>query len=77
MLPIIFTIELPAKMPWASFPLVHGGGHTTITVDVVSQDNAPLGTITMAHTRDEGFVGCLTSLTQLGTNLEQALVRSN
>ena len=29
MLPAIFTIKLPAKTPWALFPLVHGGDHTT------------------------------------------------
>jgi hypothetical protein len=38
---------------------------------------APLGTITMVHARVEGFVGCLTTITQLGTNLEQAPMRSN
>jgi hypothetical protein len=45
-----------------------------MVVDVVSQDDAPLGIITMARVRDEGFVGCLTSLTQLGTILEKALM---
>jgi hypothetical protein len=34
----------------------------------------PLDTVTMTRTRAEVFVGCLTSLTQLGTNLEQALM---
>jgi hypothetical protein len=76
-LPTVFTIELLAKMPWASFPSVHGGSRTTIAVDVVLQDDAPLSTITTVHTIAEGFVGFLTSLTQLGTNLEQALMRSN
>ena len=28
-LPAIFTIKLPAKPPWALFPSVHGGSHTT------------------------------------------------
>jgi hypothetical protein len=37
----------------------------------------PLGTNTMVCARAEGFMGCLNSLTQLGTNLEQALMRSN
>ena len=41
MLPTIFTIKLPAKMPWALFPLVHGGGHTTNAVSVISQDYKP------------------------------------
>jgi hypothetical protein len=57
MLPAVFTIELPAEMPWASFLLVHGGGHTTNIVDAVSQDDAPLGTITTARTRAEGSCG--------------------
>jgi hypothetical protein len=76
-LPIVFTIELPAKMSWDSFPLVHGGGCTTNAVDMVLQDDAPLDTVTIAHARAEEFMVCLTSLTQLGTNLEQALMRSN
>jgi hypothetical protein len=38
----IFTIELLAETSWASFPPVHGGGHTTNTVDAVSQDDAHL-----------------------------------
>ena len=29
LLPTIFTIKLSAKLSWALFPLVHGGGHTT------------------------------------------------
>jgi hypothetical protein len=52
----------------------NAAGTTTIVVDVVSQDDAPLGIITMARVRDKGFVGCLTSLTQLGTILEKALM---
>jgi hypothetical protein len=35
-LPAIFTIELLAKPLQASFPLIHGGGHTTNVVGVVS-----------------------------------------
>jgi hypothetical protein len=40
-LPAIFTIELSAKPPRASLPLVHGGGHTTNAVGVVLQDTSP------------------------------------
>jgi len=39
MLPAVFTIKLPAKTLWALFPLVHGGGHTTNAVGVISQDD--------------------------------------
>ena len=41
MLPAVFTIKLPAEMPWALFPPVHGGGHTTNAVGVISQDYKP------------------------------------
>jgi hypothetical protein len=70
----VFTIELPAKMSWASLPQVHDGGHTTIEVGAVSQDVAPLGTIITAHARAKGvnLWVVLTSLNQLGLNLEQA-----
>ena len=37
----VFTIKLPAEPPRALFPSVHGGGHTTNTVDVISQDYKP------------------------------------
>ena len=40
-LPTVFTIKLPAKTPRALFPSVHGGGHTTNMVGVVSQDYKP------------------------------------
>jgi hypothetical protein len=40
-LPAVFTIKLPAGPPWALFPLVHGGSHTTNMVGVVSQDYKP------------------------------------
>ena len=40
-LPVVFTIKLPAKPPWAFFLSVHGGGHTTNTVGVVLQDYKP------------------------------------
>ena len=41
MLPAIFTIKLPDETLWALFPLVHGGGHTTNAVGVISQDYKP------------------------------------
>ena len=41
-LPAVFTIELSAKIPRALFPPVHGDGHTTNAVGVVSQDYKPL-----------------------------------
>ena len=41
MLPAVFTIKLPAETPWALFPPVHSGGHTTNTVGVISQDFKP------------------------------------
>jgi hypothetical protein len=37
--------NLLAKPPWASFPLVHGGSHTTNAVGVVSQDYMPASTL--------------------------------
>jgi hypothetical protein len=77
MLLAVFIIELLVETPWALFPPVKCGGPTTTMVDVVSQDDAPLDIITTARTRAEVFVGCLTSLTQLGTNLVQALMWSN
>ena len=40
-LPAVFTIKLSAEPPRALFPLLHGGGHTTNTVGVVSQDYKP------------------------------------
>ena len=51
----IFTIKLPAETSQALFPLVHGGGHTTNAVGVVSQDyKAPLSTNTVrASTFDQ------------------------
>ena len=42
MLPAVFTIKLLVKTSWTLFPLVHGGGHTTTTVGVISQDYKPL-----------------------------------
>jgi hypothetical protein len=49
-LPTVFTIKLPVEMPRALFPFVHGGGHTTNAVGVVSQDYKPLRCTTMACT---------------------------
>ena len=46
-LPAVFTIKLLAKPPWALFPSVHGGGHTTNVVGVISQDYKPLRCTTM------------------------------
>jgi hypothetical protein len=40
-LPTVFTIELPIKTSWASFPPVHGGGRITNVVDTVLQDSRP------------------------------------
>jgi hypothetical protein len=39
---IIFIIELPTKLPRVLFPLVHGSGHTTKAVVLVSKDYKPL-----------------------------------
>jgi hypothetical protein len=48
-LPAVFTIKLPAEPPRALFPLVHGGGHTTSSVGVVSQDYKPHQCTSMVH----------------------------
>lgn len=65
MLPAIFIIELPAETLHASFPVVHGGGHTTNAVDVVSQDVAPLGTILQRLAQEPMVVVGFSYLTQL------------
>ena len=36
MLPTVFTFKLPTETPWALFSPVHGGGHTTNAVGVIS-----------------------------------------
>ena len=41
MLPAVFTIKLLAKPLLAWFPLVHGAGHTTNMVGMISQDYKP------------------------------------
>ena len=41
LLPAVFTIKLSVKTPQALFPLVHGGGHTTNGIGVLSQDYKP------------------------------------
>ena len=41
MLPTVFTIKLSAETSRALFPPVHGGGHTTNSVGVISQDLKP------------------------------------
>ena len=51
--PAVFTIKLPAEPPWALFPLVHGDGHTTNTVGVISQDYKPLRCTTMVRASTE------------------------
>ena len=53
MLPTVFTIKLPAETPWALFPLVHGGGHTTNAVGVISQDYKPLRCTIMVRASTE------------------------
>ena len=53
MLPVVFTIKLPAKMPRALFPPVHGGGHTINVVGVISQDFKPLQCTTMVRASTE------------------------
>ena len=35
-LPAVFTIKLSVEPPWALFPLVHDGDHTTNAVGVIS-----------------------------------------
>ena len=52
-LPTIFTVKLPAKKLRTLFPLVHGGGHTTNTVGVISQDYKPLRCTTMVRASTE------------------------
>jgi hypothetical protein len=47
--PAVFTIKLPAETPRALFPPVHGGGHTTNAVGVISQDYKPLRCTTMVR----------------------------
>ena len=47
MLPTVFTIKLPVKTPRTLFPPVHGGGHTTNAVGVISQDFKPLRCTTL------------------------------
>jgi hypothetical protein len=49
LLPTIFTIKLLAEMSRALFPSVHGGGHTTSSVGVVSQDYKPRRCISTVH----------------------------
>jgi hypothetical protein len=52
-LPAIFAIKLSAKPPHALFPSVHGGGHTTNAVGVVSQDYKPRASTTMVRATTE------------------------
>jgi hypothetical protein len=48
-LPTVFTIKLPAEPSRALFPSVHGDGHTTSSVGVVSQDYKPRRCIRTVH----------------------------
>ena len=47
--PVIFTIKLPTEPSRALFPSIHGGGHTTNAVGVISQDYKPLRCTTMVR----------------------------
>ena len=58
MLPAVFTIKLPAETPWALFPSVYGGGHTTNVVGVISQDYKPLQCTTMVCASTEWLEVC-------------------
>jgi hypothetical protein len=74
---VVSTIELPAKMPRASFPPVHGGTVTQTRLSWSRKTLSSLGTIIMARTRAKDFVGS-SKLTPLTRNcLEQAHKRSN
>jgi hypothetical protein len=65
------------KTPRASFPPVHGGGHDTNAVVMVSQDSRPTRYNYKGSRKSRG-VGGLSKLTQLTRiHLEQALERSN
>ena len=48
-LPAVFTIKLPTETSRALFPSVHGGGHTTNAVGVISQDYKTLRCATMVR----------------------------
>jgi hypothetical protein len=68
MLPAVFTIELPAKTPRASFPLVHGSGCITNAIDMVLKTLTPLDAILQRLAQEpRGFMG-LSKLTQLVRN---------
>jgi hypothetical protein len=49
LLPTVFTIELSTEPSRALLPSVHGGGHTTSLVGVVSQDYKPHQCISTVH----------------------------
>jgi hypothetical protein len=49
----VFIVKLLAETPQALFPPVHGGGHTTNAVGVVSQDYKPLRFTTMVRVSTE------------------------
>ena len=52
-LPVVFTIKLPTEPPWALFPLVQGGDHTTNVVGVISPYYKPLRCTTMVRASTE------------------------
>ena len=52
-LPAVFTIKLLAEMTPAFFPRVHGGGHTTNMVGVISKDYKPHRCTTMVRASTE------------------------
>lgn len=69
---VVFSIELPAKLLHALFPLVYVGSHTTNTVGVISQDYKPLQRLTIVLSSTMWYKVC--KLHQIvALNLEQAL----
>ena len=61
-LPTVFTIKLLAETSHALLLSVHGGGHTTNAVGVVSQDYKPLRCTTNDARKHQEIRGILTSL---------------
>ena len=61
-LPTVFTIKFPVEPPRALFPPVHGGGHTTNTVGVISQDYKLLRCTTIGARKHQVVKGMQTSL---------------
>jgi hypothetical protein len=70
---VIFTIELPTKTLWTSFPLVHGCGHTTIAVGVVLQQSCLAWYMYNDSYQSQGVCVGFSNLTQTTrNNIEQA-----